>query len=397
MWPGIGHSVEVTNQIAEILRKDYKLEDRVQIFSAIPDKIFEQQQKAKKIEKGPLRPIVTGFFGDGDPRIEGGLPEYEELNGHYLAVVQHMFQPGSGLSINDLLMYTMALFYAVNDYSKPLRKALISPYMPYLRAHSVDKYLQRGFGEADRMKMLSDILALCQLDDVFIIHPHSEKIGDYLSARGITPHLKETFRNYKYIDFRKLGFESRDESQAMLERQQPIVNEIKYLNLEAAQKQKNMYVIVPDEGAEHLVETLARDADIDYDRVGNILKERLEAGEVRIIGFKDFCNINHKEMEGSICAVCDDMTSSGDTLEKIAKFLKEEYKVSKVVGFVSHAAVDNKSKIEQLHYLDELVYTDTILHTNLPHTRVVVCSADIIAASLCRSYRRELAKLRESL
>lgn len=397
LWPAGGQSAELAKDIAGILTKDYKLDDRVRILNVLTARKFRDATKDKAIEKGPMRPLITDLFGDGDPRVEGGEPEFAELNGHYLAVVKYMFEPESDMSINDFIMQVMAVFYVVNDNCLPLRKALIAPYLPYLRSHSVDKYKQRGFVESDRLKMLADILALCKIDDLFMIHPHSEKIGDYCSDRGITVHMRDTFRNDVYVDYRKLGFSSRQEAKSVLERQQPIVNHVRKLREEAEKDGRKFYIIVPDEGAESLVETLARDAGIDYDFVLNILKERLEAGEVIIKGIKDFCNVIPENLRGANCVVCDDMTSSGDTLDKIAAYLKTTYQFHNVFGIVSHAAVDDKSRFQRLASIDRIFHTDSIPYTDLPKAEVIPCSADILAASLLRSFRRELAKKSERL
>lgn len=397
LWAPDLKSRALAKDMEQILREDFRLGGRVQLANSLSDR---EASQSGKIEKGPLRPLVTDFFPDGDPRVEGGHPEFAEFDRHYVAVVRYMEAPFTGKSINDYFLHTASMFYALNDYSTPLRKALVAPYMPYIRAHSVDKYTEKGFDEADRLRLAADILHLCKIDDLFTIHPHSDKIEDYLRNRGITPHCKDTFRNDVYIDWRKLGFRSKEEAEPITKRLQPMVNEVKSLKKEAEESGKNFYMVVPDDGVEHMVVRLAIDAGIGFEWILNMLKDRFDAGDVRIVGRKDFCTITMNAapeyMAGATAVVCDDMTSSGGTLEENAKYLKESLGFGKVYGLITHAPVHEEEKFERLVYIDEMIYDDTI-PVQLPKSRVIKCSADILSASLYRSYSRELAKIKESL
>ena len=386
LFPGSGKSYEFASKIGDILSKDYGLGKRIYL-SASGD-------EADRTDKGPYRPLFVGFFDDKDPRVEGGEDEVSNFNKQFVAVVNYLYEPESSASINDKFMETISMFYLLKNNASPLRKVLVAPYLPYVRAHSVDKYKNRGFIEADRLEMFVDMLAKAEVQDIFTIHHHSEKVIDYCKARGIRPHAKESFRNDKYIDPRKLGFGSDGKAGYVLDKLQPIVNEVKRLKQKADQEGKKFYVVVPDDSAETLVETLAIDSGIGYNLILNILKERIDAGIVSIKGLKDFCMPDPDDLRGSMCAIADDMTSSGNTQDEIGRFLKNKHGVGYVCGIVSHAACPDKAAVNNLRYIDDFIALDTIPQST-EKIKFLDSSADILAASLYRCFSREMAKLGE--
>ncbi|MBU0535609.1 MAG: hypothetical protein KKE20_01485, partial [Nanoarchaeota archaeon] len=164
---------------------------------------------------------------------------------------------------------------------------------------------------------------------------------------------------------------------------------------EAEDAGRQFYVVVPDDGAENLVETLAVDSDVSYNHIINILKDRPDAGDVEIKGFKDF--VHPESLEGAVCAIADDMTSSGGTQEEIAKYLKNNYNISRAIGIVSHAVCPDSGPIESVKYVDEFIALDTVPQ-KISNVRFLEGSAAaILASSVLRSYRRAMAGTGDSL
>ncbi|MBU0535987.1 MAG: hypothetical protein KKE20_03415, partial [Nanoarchaeota archaeon] len=111
LFPSSGKSRDLAQSIGKILIEDYHLGERVQVLRPYSAKEFKDDPEVSNIPKGHHRPLVVDFFADGDPRVEGGEEEFQAMNRQYVAVVNYLYDPTSGRSINDQFLQTIAMLY----------------------------------------------------------------------------------------------------------------------------------------------------------------------------------------------------------------------------------------------------------------------------------------------
>lgn len=392
MISGGHHSTEFTKSLADVLRTEFRLGDRVELITPVS----ADQEKKLGISRGGSNPFVVDHFNNTEMRADAGKAQLYDLRDNYLAVVTHLYdRPLSGLSVNDNLMQVRYIFDMLNQGEvNALRKVLVVPYLPFVGAHSIEKYKKIGFIEADRLDIFVQDLSSVGIQDLFSIHPHSMDIMDHCEKWGVTGHMKESFTGPKDTDYCKLGFTSREEAKAILKDIHPYTAYLENKKRELGPGER-IVLVVSDDGAERITRMIVTGIEaIDYCDLLYFNKKREGEGQSKIIGVKRFSGVRLNQIENATCIICDDVIRSGGTLNDAAGFLKK-YRAKSVEGWVTHAECPGQNRIE-LPNIDRIVALDTLPH-RIEGVTYISGAAHILAASIYRNFCNELEKKGEPL
>jgi hypoxanthine-guanine phosphoribosyltransferase len=391
----LGSSLGFTNTLADILKNELHLGDRVEIKR--PLSMAEESQL--EISRDDKSPFVHGLFGDTEIRMDGGRSGLLECNGAYVAAVTHLYDhPKTGLSVNDNLMELRYFFDMLNRGGiTPHRKVFATGYLPFLGSHSLPKYLKLGFIEPDRLDIFVRDLASVGIEDVFSIHPHAPlEFKDACKKNGIETHLKDTFIGPIETDYCKLRFRNREEARPMLSRMHPFTTRYEELAADSDKYTKTIGVVV-DDGAERLMKMMVvgTNAALDYDSLLYFMKARSGQGKSRIIGTKGFSGVVEEQIKGARCILCDDIMRSGKSMNDVAKYLKERG-AAYVEAWITHA--ECKERIpEKTNYIDKIIALGTMPHRVAGIDYIEGSAELILAASLFRNFCSYLENKGESL
>lgn len=388
-------NIPFTESIAKVLRDDFKLGDRVEVFSPKTNK----QAKELDIPRGAKSPLVSDKFGNTEPRLESGKVQLYDLKDSYIAVVKHLYDyPVSGMSVPYNLMEVRYWFDMFNEANLPtVRKVLVTPYLPLLGSHNNEKYQKMGFFEPNRMGLFIDDLVSVGVQDLFSIHPHTQDIITECNHKGIVPHMKDSFTGPIDTDYCKLGFRTREEAMDILKKIHPYTT---HMEETASQLGENGRIVgaTPDISAEQLMCMVVKgtkDETICYSDLLSYLKERTGEGESKIVGVKSFSGVKLEELSGTTDIVADDFIRTGTSVNLVAGDLKS-HGAKSVEAWVTHGEFPKVKDISHLPNIDKVVCLNTMLHrvkgvTYLPGAEC------ILAASIYRNYCHELDKRGEDL
>lgn len=376
--------IKLTKEIYDNLLKIYKLKDIEYLIPKTKSNLSDHEKK--NIDSN--RPLIFDFFSDREPRTEIGKTTLEsKIKGKQIVLIKYMYTP-NGPSPND---HHMQLRGFVEDNIKKIdikKFTLATPYFPFIRSHSVDKYEKQGVYQMNSLKMVLGDLKRAGVDEIITIDPHSDKFGTYCKDLGIGPHFRTPFDTTRYVNWSQLGFNTREEAKKVLKHLETFIT---YYN-ENKPNYKNLKIIPPDDGREDISFRFAIDIGLDIPDIGYILKVRLDEGVTEIKGFKTFSLFKEENIrEDHVFVIDDDMISGGSTGDDIAKYLKDNG-AKKVELWTTHPVCPNPEKIAELKYLDQIVALDTVPN-NIEKIKYIKSTSHILASHIYKSYKRGMEKL----
>lgn len=191
-------SQEETKQLAKdilgILKRDYDLEDQVEIL--IPKK----RNEIKDTPKDHRHPLVSDFFADIEAQVDIGRNQLKDIvRGKHVVLLEQMLTPNrkvsegneQKVSVNDHHMRVRG-FLDVIGKVETLQRTLIVPYLAYVRSHSIEKYEAEGFFQFNSLRLVLKDYVDGGANVLITIDPHSEKAAQEASSlrldfRSINP------------------------------------------------------------------------------------------------------------------------------------------------------------------------------------------------------------------
>ncbi|MFC1801068.1 phosphoribosyltransferase family protein [Nanoarchaeota archaeon] len=384
---GSGRSSEIGDQVFNILRDTYKLGDKVDLIKSVPYDALDEDQKGIRDR---TRPLVIDRFKDSEVRVEVGKDVLlRRLRGTHVAFLKYLFDPDEGgIHVNRHLFEVYAFGRFLNKHLKRRgdleHLTLVSPYLTYLRMHSVDKYIENDdFYQANTLELNIDILDMvCGIDSILTMDPHSDDVKKYCETMGMDFQGHNPFSSSRYTNFAKLGFEKEGDARNTLNALQPFINYFE----NHKEEYKDAIVIAPDDGSENRSEHFVVDTGLSFKNLAYMNKKRIEAGDVKLSRFKYFSAIKEEDVKGRVCILTDDMVASGNTAEKVAEYL-HKLGAERVELWVTHAVCPEMGKIEELKYVNKIISLDSIIRENDKIIQVPA-TAQILSAQIYKNYHK---------
>lgn len=349
---GCGESRILAEDIFNILKYKLKVKD---INLILPKKScdFSEGEKDNKSE----RQLCVEIFPDSEVRIEIGEDELNKLKDNVI-FVKYLYEPKFELSINDNIMEAIAFGELIRN-KKISKLTYVLPYLPYVRAHSVDKYLKEGFYQADTLKIFVKMMEMIKVDEIIAIDPHSKKIWDYCDECNIKWQSVDPFNSQEFGIFRKFYEQNKDDYD-------------------------DLVIVVPDEGGFKRSRDFALNIGKREKDVAIIDKKRTDVGQVDIRGFIKGSKFTVRDVKGKNFLIIDDMISSGGTVNRISKFLKNKG-ANRIETWVSHAVSPKPEKVEKLA-VDKVIVLDTILQ-NIKKLNYIKAADNLLAHAIFKSLK----------
>src|SRR3989338_1144094 len=300
--PGSGaETAQLTQRIHDILRADYGMENQVEIMESC-----RRSEIGGDIPKAHRHPLVSDYFPDGEAQVDIGANELKDvIRGKHVALVEHLLTPyrkmfpedEQKVSVNDHIA-TVRGFLNVLKSGDTLQRTLVSPYLAYVRSHSIEKYQKRGFYQDDSLRMMLMDLQKGGLDAIITIDPHSPKAGQIAEEIGIDFHGVNPFQSARAINPYKLGL-SGGEAKEILKRVRPFQERFGILKSHSAQ---HLYLVSVDDGTEHRAENFTErvfsklSSEEVYALIAYMEKDRVSY-ERTATKFKPFSQINEKNID----------------------------------------------------------------------------------------------------
>jgi len=245
---------------------------------------------------------------------------------------------------------------------------LVTPVGPYDLNHSVERNERKGLIEGPALDMYIEDLANSGFNEIITICSHSHTTKETANKKGIYFRDINPFRSEADLSPRLGPFlyqtadniSRRNDYEEQIKKVTPFVN---YLKEQFEDSMNDIYFTATDDGSEELTRQLAYSCKGHKEGVLGIIKERTEPGKVKILGLTSWSTANLNDLEGKTCVLADDRRLSGNTTELIARELKTEYGVGKVVALITHDMSYNKNIIEQKN-IDNFIFLET--HPNSP-------------------------------
>lgn len=349
---GHGESRILAEDIYNILKQTYTIQD---LNLVLPKESCDYSKKEKDSKQH--RNLCIETFPDSEIRIEIGKEELKKMRDHVI-FVKYLYEPGVDVSINDCIIEAAAFGDLIRN--KKIKKlTYILPYLPYVRAHSIDKYIKKGLYQTDTLKLFIKIMELAGVSEIITIDPHSEKVWDYcnecnIKGIGLDPFNSQTYGAFqKYYEMNKEDY-------------------------------KNLIIVVPDKGSYTRSKEFAHNIRKKDSEIALIEKKRTDMGEVEITGFKEESEFKEKNIKGKSFLIIDDMISSGETVNLIVKYLKSKG-AKKVATWISHAVAPKQKKIEGLQ-IDKIVALDTI-RQNIKNFEIIKATGNLMAHAIYKSLK----------
>ncbi|MBI2129978.1 ribose-phosphate pyrophosphokinase [Candidatus Woesearchaeota archaeon] len=385
---GDSEGKKLARDIFRILREEYSIGEDVKVLEG---KKANELTPEEKVNKNETRPLVIDEFPDTETRVEAGLFSVQPLTGAHVVYIDYLFQPNSDLSINDRLSQARG-FGEMLEYI-PIRKLTFCfPYSTYVRAHSVEKYAERGFLQANILRRFIRDFSRLPEDwpnkkarvELITIDVHNEKIFDYCKRYSVLFHHYDPFR--AEADYTKLGINKlSDDVKPRLARLTPFLTFYK----ENEDRLKDAVVVIADDGTEDRTKSFGRSIGELYENMPVAIKDRIDAGNIRVAGFKPFGKITLENIiKGKTAILIDDLLASGGTAVDTTTFLKEKCGASYVIWLLSHNVNTDPSKIETSS-IDELYVLDTVPQKT-PKVNVLEYSKYLLASRLYKSYKADI-------
>ncbi|MBI2668302.1 ribose-phosphate pyrophosphokinase [Candidatus Woesearchaeota archaeon] len=388
----------LAEEIYQILHQDYGLENQVEIL--LSKRMAEVDKETPKAHRHPL---VSDSFADREVDVDIGANQLKDvIRGKHVVLVEHLLTPyrkvspedSDSVSVNDHIM-TVRGFLEVIGNVDTLQRTLATPYLAYVRSHSVEKYQKRGFYQFDSLRLMLQDLQKGGLDVLATIDPHSLKAAQLAEELGMAFHIANPFQSGRAINPYKLGL-SGEKSREIIKRLRPFHELI--VRLKEQQSAQHLYFVSVDDGTEHRVENVVDRAfpkipsEEAYALLAYFEKDRFSY-DGATSRFKPFSPIKESNIdkEGTYIII-DDMFASGSTAMKAAKIFKE-HGAKQVVGWMSHAVTTplQHRTANDRKYLDKVVCLDTVpQHPDL-NVEYIKASADLLAAELYKAHQKLVA------
>ncbi|MDO8656476.1 MAG: ribose-phosphate pyrophosphokinase-like domain-containing protein [Nanoarchaeota archaeon] len=392
-----GETTQLAQQIHDILRIDYGMENQVEILES-----RRRSDIDKDMPKAHRHPLVSDYFPDGEAQVDIGSNELKDvIRGKHVALVEHLLTPARKMfpedeqkvSVNDHLA-TVRGFLNVFKNGDTLQRTLVSPYLAYVRSHSIEKYRKRGFYQYDSLREMLQDLHKGGLDAINVIDPHSIKAQEIAEELGIDYHAANPFQSARAINPAKLGL-SGDKAKEVLKRLRPFQERFAKMK---EQKTPHLYLISVDDGTERRVENFIERAYLKlppeevYALLGYMGKDRISY-EHALSRFKSFSKINESNIDkDGTYIMIDDMYASGKTTSVVAKIFKD-LGAQRVEVWTSHAVTMpmQYATANDRTSIDKVVSLDTVPQDSRLNIEYISSSADLLAAELYKTHQKLVA------
>jgi len=271
---------------------------------------------------------------------------------------------------------------------------LISPYLNYVRSHSIEKYEARGFFQFDSLRLTLGDYYSGGLGSLITIDAHSEKAAQIANDLGIDYHSINPFQSSRAINPAKLGLTG-EKAKEMLKRNRPFQESFKGLREEYGD---HLYVVSVDDGTERRAENFAERAfsdlptELAYTKLVYFEKDR-GTYQMSTQKFKPFSAIKEDNVDPQgVYVIIDDMYSSGKTVNTVAKILKD-LGAKRVEARITHAVTvpEQYQEANQRTFLDRVVCLDTVPHTEGLQVEYIPATSDLVAADLYKIHQKLVA------
>ena len=392
-----GETVQLAQRIHDILRADYGMENQVEILES-----RRRSEIDKDVTKAHRHPLVSDYFPDGEAQVDIGANELKDvIRGKHVALVEHLLTPSRKMfpedeqkvSVNDHIA-TVRGFLNVLKSGDTLQKTFVTPYLAYVRSHSIEKYRKRGFYQYDSLREMLQDLQKGGLEAINVIDPHSSKAQEIAEELGIDYHAANPFQSARAINPAKLGL-SGDKAKEVLKRLRPFQE--RFVKLKE-QKTPHLYLISVDDGTERRVENFIERAYLKlppeevYALLGYMGKDRVSYTNA-LSRFKSFSKINESNIdkEGTYVMI-DDMYASGKTTSIVAKIFKD-LGAQRVEVWTSHAVTMPMQYLSanERTSIDKVVSLDTVPQDSRLDIEYINSSADLLTAELYKTHQKLVA------
>lgn len=390
-------TAQLTQRIHDILRADYGMENQVEILES-----RRRSEIDKDMVKAHRHPLVSDYFPDGEAQVDIGANELKDvIRGKHVALVEHLLTPARKMfpedeqkvSVNDHIA-TVRGFLNVLKNVDTLQRTLVSPYLAYVRSHSIEKYRKRGFFQEDSLREMMQDFQKGGLDAINVIDPHSSKAQEIAEELGIDYHAANPFQSARAINPAKLGL-SGDKAKEILKRLRPFQERFTKLR---EPKTPHLYLISVDDGTERRVENFIERAYLKlppeevYALLGYMGKDRVSYANA-LSRFKSFSKINELNIDKEgIYIMIDDMYASGKTTHGVGKIFKE-CGAKQVEVWTSHAVTMpmQYATANDRTSIDKVVCLDTVPQDPKLDVEYIASSADLLAAELYKTHQKLVA------
>ncbi len=392
-------TAKLTENIYRILKKDYGLEDQLEILLS-----RRRNEVDPELAKGYRSPLVMDFFPDSEVQVDIGRSGLKDIvRGKHVALIEHLLTPdrkmfpaypeySQTVSINDHIMAVRGLLDVISEVeSEILQRTLVVPYFTYVRSHSVEKYQDQGFHQFNSLKRTIDDYSRGGINAILAIDLHSDKAVQLAREKGTDFHNINPFKSGRSVNPYKLGLDEQ-KIKEVLPRLRPFQERLKKL----AETYKNhLYFVSVDAGTEMRVENVVERAFPEfnvqqvYAMMAYFDKSRISYNQ-SVVKFKPFSQINGENIdtEGTY-TIFDDMAASLKTAADTAKILKEKG-AKRVEVWTSHAVTmpfQHKAANDRT-YIDQVVCLDTVPQHPELNVEYIPASADLLAAELYKVHQK---------
>jgi len=381
---------KLTRETHHILRTNLQMGDQVEILETkIGDEILNGTLK------NHAHPLVACSFIDGETRVEGGKTTlYDTVRGKHVVLVDHLFTPTRKESPNDNIHRVRGLLNLCRGVELP-QITLATPYLPYVRAHSIPSYKKKGFHQFDSLTMMLKDFQKDGLDGILTIHLHSQRATQIAEDLRMFLYEANPFQSARKINPFKLGFTTGKVKQAktFLKHLRPFQERFGiYKN-----RGRKLYTVSVDDGTESRTENFSERAFSDLDPgelfalVAYLGKGRDSFGDPTNSSFKHFSQINESNIDPKgIFIMADDMIASGGTADKSAALIKKGSSRAKVELWVSHPVIVGEQipRVNELPTIDKIVCLDTVPQFPNLNVEIIPASAYFLAGMIYKTHQK---------
>ncbi|MBI5393474.1 hypothetical protein HZA96_06410 [Candidatus Woesearchaeota archaeon] len=390
-------TAQLTREVHRILQDDFGLNHLVELLESM-----RRADVPKEAGKDHRAPLVSDYFPDVEAQIDSGRNLLKDVyQGKHVVLMEHLLTPDrlvcegdtQRVSVNDHLMTVRGFLDVIaNAKIETLQRTLATPYLSYVRSHSIEKYRERGFHQFDSLRLTLKDFKKDGLDAIVTIDPHSEKAAQISEELQMKFHIINPFQSGRALNPYKLGLagESGIEVRKKL---RPFQNRFAQMKEESG---NHLYIVVVDDGTERRCENFldrAFSEIIDEEELYKLIcyfgGDRVSYGDKKS-SFKSFSQINEHNIDPQgIYIMLDDMFASGGTSNNIAKKLRE-WNASRVEVWTSHVvtAPMQYSKANDRSSISKVVCLDTIPQSPILDIEYIPASAYLLAAELYKVHKK---------
>lgn len=389
----------LTEDIYRILKKDYGLEDQLEILLS-----RRRNEVDPELAKGYRSPLVMDFFPDAEVQVDIGRNDLKDIiRGKHVALIEHLLTPdrkmfptypdySQNVSINDHIMAVRGFLDVISDVEKEILQCTLAvPYLTYVRSHSVEKYRDQGFHQFNSLKRTIDDYSQGGVNAIIAIDLHSDKAVQLAREKGMDFHNINPFKSGRSVNPYKLGLDAQKVNE-VLPRLRPYQERLKGI---AENCKSHLYVVSIDAGtelrAENFTERAFQEVNVQqvYAKLAYFDKFRITYNQ-SVMKFKPFSQINEENVDPEgIYIIIDDMVASLKSAADAAKILKEKG-AKRVEVWTSHAVTmpfQHKGANDRT-YVDKVVCLDTIPQHPQLAVEYIPASADLLAAELYKVHQK---------